>query len=350
MQGDTNFRQLIKTALLTSPLIALYSILPVLLFVASTFEAESSFAFWDTKRFFYSLTIVTNIVFLQWCLNIWLFTILDKKKAKGISKLVKYLISYAVVILVLVLIHPFRPKASVFDIGAFAYYPFIGAIANNSFILILYSLITTRHQRLMLELDKTKLLLSQSVIQHEQLKNKVHPHFLFNALNTLKLLIRKEPEDAEKYVVRLSDYLRSTVSELKKDTALIKDELSFCMNYLELQKVRFSDAIFFENKLPIDILNNEYLPILTLQSLAENALKHNAFSKDKPLTISLYKNEDESITFSNTLIEKRNIEMPSGTGLNNLSERFILLGSTAPIVSKDKVKEEFKVTFNTIKK
>jgi len=335
-------------AALTSPLIGIYTISPMVLYIHTVRKTEPFLTYFDSPRFFVALIIITAIVFFQWMINIWLFLFLDKKNTKSIHSGWKYLFSYSLIMSVVIIMNSVRPEPSNIDFGIFQYYPFIGAFANNTFILIIFSLVTTRHQRAQLELDKSKLELMQYVTQQEQLKNKIHPHFLFNSLNTLKLLTKKNQKLAEDYLVRLSAYLRFSITETAKNTALLKDDLEFCLNYIEMQKVRFNDSIIVENRLP-EIINNELLPVVTLQSLAENAIKHNAFSMGTPLVIQIYQNEDQSITFSNNIIPKRKADISTGTGLKNLNERFKLLGCPTPIIKKDNDKKLFMVTFNTIK-
>lgn len=346
-------RQLIKMAFITSPIIGIYTVTPMVLFIISLPNSETIQLFWDKALFAVAVGLVTLFVFIQWLIDILLFSVLDNRLKKNIPKALKYFLSYTIFIgFVAVTQHARKhiDPISTMDIGLFEYYPFIGAVGNNTFILIIFSLVTTKHQRAQLEIDKTKLELAQYVTQQEQLKNKIHPHFIFNALNTLKLLIKKNQKTAEEYLVRLSSYLRFSITETAKDTALIKDELEFCVNYIELQKVRFNDSIIFENSLREQTINNEYLPVVTLQSLAENAIKHNAFSQSTPLHIQLYQNKDNSITFSNNLIPKRTDIASTGTGLKNLRERFKLLKCRDISIEKDIENELFKVTFNTIKK
>ncbi|ALO14088.1 Sensor histidine kinase YehU [Salinivirga cyanobacteriivorans] len=338
-------RQLLRMAMLTSPLIGIYTIIPVLLFAASLPQSDVYFIFWDQIRVLLAVLGITFIVFVQWLINIWLFKILANRINSSWGKALKYFISYGIMLSVVAFLHTLRLESSPISIGTFIYYPFIGSFANNTFIFIIFGLVTSRFEKAKLEIDKAKLELSQYVTQQEQLKNKIHPHFLFNTLNTLKLLIKKEPKIAEEFLVRLSAYLRFSITETSKDVAVIKDEVEFCTNYIELQKVRFSNSIHFENNLPDIITNNKYLPVVTFQSLAENAIKHNAFTKSNPLKISVKLNSDETISFTNNVIKKRTIEKSTGTGLKNLHERFKLLGSDMFIIDSDEDNKLFTVTF-----
>lgn len=348
-RDKTQLRQLLKMALITSPIIGIYTIIPIVLFIYSFHESKVMLLFWDDYKLFVAVLGITVVVFIWWLINIWLFNFLDKRIKKRVSNNWKYILSYSIIFAIVLILQSIRGDNIPIKIDAFDYYPFIGAFTNNTYILIIYWLVTNKHEKAQLELDKTRLELAQYVTQQEQLKNKIHPHFIFNALNTLNLLIKKEQQAAEDYLVRLSAYLRFSITETAKDKVLVKDEIEFCQNYIELQKVRFADSIKFVNNLPDDLINNEFLPVVTLQSLAENAIKHNAFTATNPLKMQLFQNDDKTITFSNNIIPKRNKEETTGTGLDNLKERFKLLGSNEPMVKQNPESNLFEVTFNTIR-
>ncbi|MBB3696536.1 histidine kinase [Flammeovirga yaeyamensis] len=343
-------KALIRLALITSPIIGVYTITPMILFVTSVKDVQLENFYINEFNVIKALVGISFFVFIEWMLNIWLFSYADNQLGREINKKYKYIFSYAFMFVAVLFSQIRRMEMNPIDFKMFSYYPFVAATANNTFILILYRLITGRHEKAQLELDKTKLELAQYVTQQEQLKNKIHPHFIFNALNTLKLLIKREQGAAEDYLVRLSSYLRFSITETAKDISLIKDELEFCQNYIELQKVRFANSITFHNLLPQEVINNEYLPVVTLQSLAENAIKHNAFTKRNPLVLELRLKEDGNIAFSNNVIPKRTNEETTGTGLDNLRRRFELLGNDSLSIVHHQEDKQFEVTFNTIKK
>jgi two-component system LytT family sensor kinase len=332
-------------AIITSPLIGFYTVIPSFLFIYSIPEIESSGNYIEV-RMAISMLAISLILFFQWLINIWLFTSLDKWKAIHVPTSFRYVVSYALLVGIVFILQSIREERSPIEFGAFAYYPYIGVIANNTFILVLYWLVKNRHEKVQLEIDKTRLDLAQSVAQYEQLKGKIHPHFLFNALHTLKILISKNRSQAEDYIMKLSSYLRFSITEASRDLILIADDLRLCMTYLELQQVRFANSILFRHDLPPELLNKHSLPVLTLQSLAENAIKHNAFTERVPLEIELIYNPDKSITFRNNIIPKRHQELTTGTGLTNLKERFALLGKKGLVITK-KQNRMFEVTFET---
>ena len=101
-----------------------------------------------------------------------------------------------------------------------------------------------------------------------KLKQQIHPHFLFNSLNTLKALINKSPDDAEDYLIKLSDFLRVTVSTEYDNIVKIKDELKLCLDYLEMQKIRYGEALQFHIDIPEKIVQTGFVPVFSLQLLS----------------------------------------------------------------------------------
>jgi heme/copper-type cytochrome/quinol oxidase subunit 2 len=160
--------------------------------------------------------------------------------------------------------------------------------------------------------------------QFESLKNQLSPHFLFNSLTALKTLIREAPETAQNYVNNLSKALRYTLQSNEKQLVTLKEEMNFMESYLYLIRMRFNSNLSVNTN-----INEKYfshlLPPLTIQTLVENAIKHNEISKQRPLTINILTAEVESLVIWNDIQEKITEEEGTGIGLTNLSKQFQLL-------------------------
>ena len=118
--------------------------------------------------------------------------------------------------------------------------------------------------------QEQRILLSQSEIK--LLHAQINPHFLFNALNTISAVIRKDPAKARVLIQHLSHFFRSNLKQ-NIDTVTLREELEHVNAYLTIEKARFSDRLDID----IDIdeaLQEEKLPSFTLQPLVENAIKH----------------------------------------------------------------------------
>ncbi|MEO1053139.1 MAG: histidine kinase [Bacteroidota bacterium] len=117
----------------------------------------------------------------------------------------------------------------------------------------------------------------ESQLVQSQLKNlkmQLHPHFLFNTLNTISSLVRhEEKKEAVKMLAGLSDLLRVSLLDIGKQEVTLKDELSLLNIYLDIEKTRFKDKL--EIELEVDeVLYDAKVPNLLLQPIVENAIRH----------------------------------------------------------------------------
>jgi LytS/YehU family sensor histidine kinase len=175
------------------------------------------------------------------------------------------------------------------------------------------------------------------------LKEQINPHFLFNALNISKSLIREDPIEAEKYIINLSEFLRASVRQHGPTTTLAED-LELGLNYLSLQMVRFEGVLNYHEDVNYEHLK-WHIPYFSITTLVENAIKHNIMSVERPVTIYIYSEEDSLVVLNN--IQKKTSSIGTGTGLSNLVERVRLLtGSRAEILDNG---EEFSVRIKLIK-
>lgn len=347
---NSETKQLLKIAAITSPIIGIYSMIPIFLFVSSVPSVKQDLYFLGPQRLVLGISFISLIIFVQWIINIILQNYIQPKRIFARKKGLIILISYLLLFTAIFISHILKKESlNQPDFSFFNLYPFIGGFAFNTIILIILALTKSRSQRAELEIEKAQLEVAHLIAKQEHLKHKIQPHFLFNSLNTLKLLIKREPENAEKYVVRLSSFLRFSIAETVKDTATINNELTFCENYLELQKVRFRDSIVLQVSIPEEIMKNFSLPVFTLQTLAENAINHNAFTPANPLKIEIVYNANKTISVRNNLLPKFSNEKSTGTGLINLSKRFKLLLGSNPEIKKDEKKGVFEVSFKMIK-
>ena len=172
--------------------------------------------------------------------------------------------------------------------------------------------------------------------QFETLKSQVNPHFLFNSFNTLITVIEENPKTAVEYVERMSQFFRNIVNYREKDVITLKEELDLLDNYYFLQKKRYCENLTLDIEIPEEIKNSRYVPPLTLQLLTENAVKHNAVSKETPLRILIFINKHGKLVVRNNTNKKVAREEPSGMGLENIINRFRLLSDrTVEIKSTD---------------
>ena len=217
-----------------------------------------------------------------------------------------------------------------------------------SAVIVLGSIFIMRliYQKQTFELENEKLRIESLQSQFESLKNQVSPHFLFNSLTALKTLIRESPQLAGQYVDHLSQVLRYTLQGNDKQLVTLREEMEFAESYLFLIKMRYDTNLIIQTEIKEEQLSL-MLPPLTVQTLLENAVKHNEISRRNPLTIYIYTTEKDILTVTNRIQKKLSPEQGTGIGLANLSKQFQLLGNRELLVSNDN--NEFRVQIPLIK-
>lgn len=182
------------------------------------------------------------------------------------------------------------------------------------------------------------------IFQNETLKNQVNPHFLFNSLNTISSLVQEQPEEAERFINHLSSIYRYIIENGHKNKVSLKSELDFITDYYNLHKTRDEEKIL----LSIDVPGADHYEILpvSLQTLLENAIKHNIATRDNQLRITI-SIEGQFIVVKNNLQRKASQLKSTMTGLKNLSERIRLITGKEMIV--EETEEYFTVKLPLIR-
>ena len=179
----------------------------------------------------------------------------------------------------------------------------------------------------------------QERVRFALLRNQVNPHFLFNSFNTLITTIEEDPARAVEYTEQLSDFFRNIVTYRDKDVISLAEELNLLETYLYLQKKRYGDNLRLI--MPEVVPGNFLVPPLTLQLLMENAIKHNAVSRDTPLQVELTIKE-QYLEVKNNKNARMSKEKGAGMGLQNIVSRYGML-SNKPVIIEDGL-ESFSVS------
>lgn len=162
-----------------------------------------------------------------------------------------------------------------------------------------------------------------AILQYQQLKNQINPHFLFNSLNVLVSLINKNQDTAVKYTKKLSAIYRYVLTQDLQDTVKVKEEMEFIDNYIGILKTRFNEGLKFK----FDIRQadmSKSIPPMSLQLLIENAVKHNAVFPESPLVISII-TDGNYLSVSNNIKPRMSHNEGTGVGLKNLSKKYAIL-------------------------
>lgn len=174
----------------------------------------------------------------------------------------------------------------------------------------------------------------------EALKAQVDPHFLFNSLNTLAWLIQNDAVGALRFNESLAEVYRYILHNKNRELVMAGEELAFLDRYYELIRLRFGDAVEMEMPVMQDS-ERQLVPPISLQILLENAVKHNEFSRERPLRIRLSAGP-EGLTMRNEFRPRATVRESGRIGLRNLDERCRLVIGRGIEVHKDA--GEFTVT------
>lgn len=182
-----------------------------------------------------------------------------------------------------------------------------------------------------------------------ELKNQINPHFLFNMLNNVKALIRKDPEKATTIIIKLSEFLRYQLYENNEAQTSIHSEINFISNFLNLEKIRrdnFRFDIEFESEEKKFL--QAFIPPNLFTTFVENAVKHSSFITDKEVFIKIIlKIENNQLHFTcinSKATENLNLNKKySGLGLANIKRRLELLYENKHSLSVESTDELYKI-------
>ncbi len=322
-------KKLFTLAFITSPLLAIYGVSPLFIFDKINFIIASTLCFF----------IFINIL-LIWLINIFIYN-----KLKRLSFIKKATIGFLFTLLTQTPKLFVKPDFAVStSIDQYLAYPAIFGVAMYILIWIIINAVDTSNKKNEFEALINDLKIANVESQQKILSQQIQPHFLFNALSTLKSLIIIDKDKAENYILELSNFLRYSIHSSQLNVSLIEDELSFTQNYINLQKMRFDKALIVSINFEKDEYLKKKIPVFALQLLVENAIKHNNFSDRNPLKINI-EIEDEFITVFNSKSVKEVIQSTK-TGLQNLNQRYQLIANKS--IDIQDTETTFKVKINSL--
>ena len=160
------------------------------------------------------------------------------------------------------------------------------------------------------------------------LESQLNPHFLFNALNTVRALISEDPAEARRAVTLLSALLRQTLATARAATHALADELELAETYLALERLRFGDRLAVRVEAEPEALGVA-VPALLVQTLAENAVKHGVARRrdgGEVAVTATVRGDRLSVRVTNPAsVSASPSAEGTGTGLANARERLALL-------------------------
>ena len=177
------------------------------------------------------------------------------------------------------------------------------------------------------EINNLRLESSQREMEMSILKSQLNPHFIFNAMNSIRALVDENPVLAKGAVTKLSNILRGTLMADKRNLVSLKEELSLVTDHLDLEKIRYEERLSIDYSIDpqsLDVL----IPPMTLQTLVENGIKHGISHLPKGGVISIKitsKADYVHIIIDNTGTLSDASPQGTGIGMLNVKRRLDLL-------------------------
>lgn len=177
------------------------------------------------------------------------------------------------------------------------------------------------------------------------LKYQINPHFIFNSLNSISSLTLTDPELAREMTIKLSTFMRNTLSKNEQQMNKLTEEIQNLKLYMEIEKVRFGEKLEF-----VESVNDECkqieVPNMILQPLIENAIKHGVYESTETITITLsckLEKEYFLITVQNNFDPEGVSRKGKGIGLKNIRNRLKLIYNQDNLLTFDKLDNIFTV-------
>ena len=209
-------------------------------------------------------------------------------------------------------------------------------------VVLLYSQIYVLiYQRQQILLENEQLQNENLTTRYNMLVSQINPHFFFNSLNSLSMLVReRDTERAIEYIDQLSYTFRYiTQNSNNANLVPLREEMNFAEAYCYMFKIRYADKIYFDVEIDEQYYDS-LLPALSLQPLIGNAVKHNAITSKYPLHVTI-RTEGGYLVVSNPIRPMLEPQVGTGTGLQNLASRYELMLGKGIIVESES--EEFVV-------
>jgi len=311
--------------------------------------------------FYYSLplqiaitdALVFNIIYSILGLILWYAIRFSQPKNPSFSNLAIYQVTFLVVFLIVWAGSAYTLLRVIFSTH-FKYLDFL----DNSipwrliigtffyFLLVLvYYLVIYYHN--LQEKTKAEGRLNEMVRESELnlLKSQINPHFLFNSLNSISSLTITNPEQAREMTIKLSDFLRYSVSMGNSRFSTLGKEIEHIRKYLDIEKVRFGTKLQYTFTIDEACLDCE-IPVMILQPLYENAVKHGVYESTGEITVQTTTrsvNGYLEILITNDFEPGAPSRKGTGIGLANIRERMKLIYQDEQLLTTQVKGNKFEV-------
>jgi len=175
------------------------------------------------------------------------------------------------------------------------------------------------------EIKKVRLETMIKELELKTIKSQINPHFIFNALNSIRALVDEDPQRARQAITELSNILRSSIQVDKVEITSLEKELDIVKDYLALEYIRFADRLKVVYEVEPKTLSHQ-IPPMMLQTLVENAIKHGLGKQPGDCTIKIISNVENDkliLVVQNTGLLQQTEK--DGFGLQSTRERLNIL-------------------------
>lgn len=212
-------------------------------------------------------------------------------------------------------------------------------------VILTYYLIISYKNLSEKKLDEARLENLVRETELRMLRTQINPHFLFNSLNSVSALTITNPDQAREMVIRLSDFMRYSLSRKDEQPVPISQELENLRLYLEIEKTRFGNRLITKEFISEECLRIK-IPSLLLQPLYENAVKYGVHESTGTVTITTTlkcNGQFAEISISNNFDPEAIHRAGTGTGLNNVRRRLELIYGRKASMNTEKGEGSFTV-------
>ncbi len=299
-------------------------------------------------------SLLFNVFFAFLGISLWYLVRYNKSNQNFISLLTSHLVSSLLIIGFWLLSGYLILKYSINDAdyalfldSSFPWRIVSGMFYYSLFILVYYVVVYYQDiQHKIKEESTLKTLIKE--VELNALKNQINPHFLFNSLNSVSSLTITSPERAQEMIIKLSEYLRYSLSNKEQQVTTLETELENIKLYLEIEKIRFGDRLSFQFNCDNASLKAT-IPAMILQPLFENAIKHGVYESvetvDVVFNVKLHQS-NLNISLVNDFDPEAKKTKGEGIGLKNTRERLFLIYKKNDILRINKAENKFIIDLN----
>jgi sensor histidine kinase YesM len=176
------------------------------------------------------------------------------------------------------------------------------------------------------EIKNLRLEASQRELELANLKSQLNPHFIFNAMNSIRALVDEDPNQAKSAVTKLSNILRNSLMTGRKNLVTIREELNLVRDHLDLEQIRYEERLRVQYEIDDSLLDLK-IPPMMIQMMVENAIKHgiSRLQKGGLLLISIRTKSNKAIVSVENTGNLKSKNSGTGIGLENLKRRLKIL-------------------------